>query len=165
MSLKKKYLDVPRHFFLSDIQKSVTIYKHSRRALSIGRFPHTLQNWKCSLQSGSLPRVSVLGPTPARTRTEHLGYRQHSHSPAGFCVQTLVPAAGSWCSITFKWRVVPKKRWSFQHKQTMLGKHKLGKSHANSIPGRVVSPLSAAGRASTGSTGEVQKRNKKVNRK
>lgn len=35
------------------------------------------------------------------------------------------------------------------------------KRKASYIPGRVVSPLSAAGRASTGSTGHVQQNNKK----
>lgn len=45
------------------------------------------------------------------------------------------------------------------------GKHRLDKSHANYIPGRVVSPRSAAGRASTGSTGHMQPKKQTKERK
>lgn len=51
-----------------------------------------------------------------------------------------------------KEKMIPSAQAKYRH----AGQHRLGKSHANYIPGRVVSPLSAAGRASTGSTGYRQ---------
>lgn len=108
--------------------------------------------------------VLGLGPTPAAsTHTKRPQYGQHSHRRNLWGNNaSLVHGV----ALNFMRGVHQSKGKSFKLQQItcMPEKYRLGKSHASHIPGRVVSPLSAAGRASTGSTRHVQKRNKKANK-